>query len=444
LWRFKISLMERDYIIKLVHLGKEKGGYLTYDHLNEILPADIIDPTEIKEVFDTLQEEEIEVVDSLEEMGFSGVELPEEGLETEIEEPLDTEEVVEQEGIVAAYFREMLRYSVLTPEEEKELGKTIKNGQDNILKMVMTVTSEMGEIAYLQQKVQEWFQTEEKTAQAKEKLFRFINQTINKILKQRSDAEDIRQLSKKIKGKEREVIRARDEMIKANLRLVVSIAKKYLHRGLSFSDLIQEGNLGLMKAVTRYDYTTGYRLSTFASWWIRQTITRAIYDKTRTIRIPVHLQEIRNRCYRAFYDLLKELGREPLLKEISERSGVPEDKILVVTNLSDEPISLETPVGDEGDRLGDFIRNDQAISPYDHIIGSELAEKTDAILSTLTAREEKIMKMRFGIGAEVEHTLEEIGREFKVSRERIRQIEKKALKRLKHPTRRAALEDFLE
>ena len=436
--------MERDYIIKLVHLGKEKGGYLTYDHLNEILPADIIDPTEIKEVFDTLQEEEIEVVDSLEEMGFSGGDLPEEGLEAEIEEPLDTEDVVEQEGIVAAYFREMLRYSVLTPEEEKELGKTIKNGQDNILKMVMTVNTNLGEIVYLQQKVQEWFQTEEKTAQAKEKLFRFINQTINKILKQRSDTEDIRQLSKKIKGKEREVIRARDEMIKANLRLVVSIAKKYLHRGLSFSDLIQEGNLGLMKAVTRYDYTTGYRLSTFASWWIRQTITRAIYDKTRTIRIPVHLQEIRNRCYRAFYDLLKELGREPLLKEISERSGVPEDKILVVTNLSDEPISLETPVGDEGDRLGDFIRNDQAISPYDHIISSELAEKTDTILSTLTAREEKIMKMRFGIGAEVEHTLEEIGREFKVSRERIRQIEKKALKRLKHPTRRAALEDFLE
>ncbi len=436
--------MERDYIIKLVHLGKEKGGYLTYDHLNEILPADIIDPTEIKEVFDTLQEEEIEVVDSLEEMGFSGAEVPEGDLEGEIEESLDAEDVVEQEGIVAAYFREMLRYSVLTPEEEKDLGKTIKNGQDNILKMVTTVNSDLEDIRYLQQKVQEWFQTEEKTAQAKEKLFRFINQTINKILKHKPGAEEIRQLSKKIRGKEREVIRARDEMIKANLRLVVSIAKKYLHRGLSFSDLIQEGNLGLMKAVTRYDYTTGYRLSTFASWWIRQTITRAIYDKTRTIRIPVHLQEIRNRCYRAFYDLLKELGREPLLKEISERSGVPEDKILVVTNLSDEPISLETPVGDEGDRLGDFIRNEQAVSPYDHIISSELAEKTDAILSTLTTREEKIMKMRFGIGAEVEHTLEEIGREFKVSRERIRQIEKKALKRLKHPTRRAALEDFLE
>jgi RNA polymerase primary sigma factor len=292
--------------------------------------------------------------------------------------------------------------------------------------------------------VQHWFATPEKSAQAKEKLFRLIHQVIQRILKQNPGQQEIKDLLKQIKATEAEVNRARDKMIKANLRLVVSIAKKYLHRGLTFSDLIQEGNLGLMKAVTRYDYTTGYRLSTFASWWIRQTITRAIYDKTRTIRIPVHLQEIRNRCYRAFYDLLKELGREPSLKEISERSGVAEDKILMVTNLSDELISLETPVGDEGDRLGDFIRNDKAVSPFEDILESELTEKTSFILNTLTQREEKIMKMRFGIGEEVEHTLEEIGRTFKVSRERIRQIEKKALKRLKHPTRKAALEDFLE
>ena len=217
------------------------------------------------------------------------MELSEESGEVEIEEVFETEEVPEQEGIVAAYFREMLRYSVLTPDEEKDLGRIIKNGQENILKLVGLVQSDLEEVRYLQAKVHDWFQTEEKTAQAKEKLFRFINHTLIEVLRRYPKAEEIRQLAKNIRAKENEVIRARDEMIKANLRLVVSIAKKYLHRGLSFSDLIQEGNLGLMKAVTRYDYTTGYRLSTFASWWIRQTITRAIYDKTRTIRIPVHL-----------------------------------------------------------------------------------------------------------------------------------------------------------
>lgn len=432
--------MEKEYLKKFLDLDRGNDSLIAYDQLPFIISEEDANNYTFRDNFELSPEEELEVTDQFAPPRY---ELEEE-LPEALEEGLEAEEIPEHEGLVAAYFREMLRYSILSPEEERELGRIIKHGQEGVLQLVLQCPSELEEIVNLKKKVEAWFQAPEKSAQAKEKLFRLIHQTLQRLLRQYPEAQDLKELSTRIKAMEAEVTQARDKMIKANLRLVVSIAKKYLHRGLTFSDLIQEGNLGLMKAVTRYDYTTGYRLSTFASWWIRQTITRAIYDKTRTIRIPVHLQEIRNRCYRAFYDLLKELGREPTLKEISERSGVSEEKILMVTNLSDELISLETPVGDEGDRLGDFIRNDKAVSPYEGIVESELMEKTASILSTLTQREEKIMKMRFGIGDEVEHTLEEIGRAFKVSRERIRQIEKKALKRLKHPTRKAALEDFLE
>lgn len=433
--------MEKEYFKKFLDLDGGNESLIVYDQLPFLISEEETENYTFRDNFDLSPEEELEVTDQFTASGYNG---EEEVSDTGAEEGLETEEIPEHEGLVAAYFREMLRYSILSPEEERELGRIIKHGQEGVLQLVLQSQADLEELAYLKRKVEAWFQAPEKSAQAKEKLFRLIHQTLQRLLRHRPEAQEIRVLMNRIRATEGEVTQARDKMIKANLRLVVSIAKKYLHRGLTFSDLIQEGNLGLMKAVTRYDYTTGYRLSTFASWWIRQTITRAIYDKTRTIRIPVHLQEIRNRCYRAFYDLLKELGREPNLKEISERSGVSEEKILMVTNLSDELISLETPVGDEGDRLGDFIRNDKAVSPYEGILESELTDKTSHILNTLTHREERIMKMRFGIGEEVEHTLEEIGRAFKVSRERIRQIEKKALKRLKHPTRKAALEDFLE
>ncbi|MBM4284838.1 MAG: sigma-70 family RNA polymerase sigma factor [Deltaproteobacteria bacterium] len=435
--------MEKEYLKRIFDLSGGNAPVLGYEQFSFFANEEEGDPLTFRDTYDLASEEELDVTEQLRPTPF-GLPLVAEPADVELDEGIEPEDIPEHEGLVAAYFREMLRYSILSPEEERELGRIIKHGQDAVLQLVLAAASDLEEVGQLKRKVQQWYQNSEKSAQAKEKLFRQIHQTLQRALRQHPAAQEVRDLMHHIRLTEAEVTKARDKMIKANLRLVVSIAKKYLHRGLTFSDLIQEGNLGLMKAVTRYDYTTGYRLSTFASWWIRQTITRAIYDKTRTIRIPVHLQEIRNRCFRAFYDLLKELGREPSLKEISERSGVAEDKILMVTNLSDELISLETPVGDEGDRLGDFIRNDKAISPYEGILESELTEKTNNILNTLTQREEKIMKMRFGIGDEIEHTLEEIGRTFKVSRERIRQIEKKALKRLKHPTRKAALEDFLE
>jgi RNA polymerase primary sigma factor len=429
--------MEKDYLKKFIELGGNE--FLAYDQFQIPEEGEALD---FRGPFDGPADDDLDVSEHLDATGYGPI--AEEGVDEELDEVIETDEIPEHEGLVAAYFREMLRYSILSPEEERSLGRIIKEGQDHILELVTIAASDMEEVGNLQKKILQWNQTPDKSAQGKEKLFKVIHQKLFQVQKHHPEATEVKDLANRIRATENEVNQARDQMIKANLRLVVSIAKKYLHRGLTFSDLIQEGNLGLMKAVTRYDYTTGYRLSTFASWWIRQTITRAIYDKTRTIRIPVHLQEIRNRCYRAFYDLLKELGRDPSLKEIAERSGVPEEKILLVTNLADELISLETPVGDEGDRLGDFIRNDKAVSPYEAILESQLGEKTGSILTTLTAREEKIMKMRFGIGEEVEHTLEEIGRAFKVSRERIRQIEKKALKRLKHPTRKAALEDFLE
>jgi len=269
--------------------------------------------------------------------------------------------------------------------------------------------------------------------------------TLAKIEQETLRIGEIKEINRKMSIGEAKARRAKKEMVEANLRLVISIAKKYTNRGLQFLDLIQEGNIGLMKAVDKFEYRRGYKFSTYATWWIRQAITRSIADQARTIRIPVHMIETINKLNRVSRQMLQEMGRDPLPEELAIRMEMPEDKIRKVLKIAKEPISMETPIGDDEDsHLGDFIEDANATSPVDSATDVSLTEATRGVLGSLTGREAKVLRMRFGIDMNTDHTLEEVGKQFDVTRERIRQIEAKALRKLRHPSRSDMLRSFLD
>jgi RNA polymerase primary sigma factor len=349
-----------------------------------------------------------------------------------------------EEDHVTCYLRQVASYPLLTQEREMLLAQNIREGQDILVGLIEEYAPQDAMIKDLKSKVHKLVCHEKAFPGVRDKILKVIVRSLERASAEHPDNTIYAKLRTAVREHMNAIETAKQEMVKANLRLVLSIAKRYRGRGMSFDDLIQEGNLGLLKAVGRFDHTKGNRFSTYATWWVRQSIIRGIYDKTRTIRLPVHFIELKNLFFKVFYELLKELGREPTPQEIAERAKLPLEKVQMVLTLAAQPISLETPIGDDEQRLGDFIEDDKSISPIEECSGKELAELTRTLLATLQPREEKILRARFGIDGQPAETLEKIGRAFKVSKERIRQIEKKALRKLRNPNRQATLKTFIE
>ena len=336
-------------------------------------------------------------------------------------------------NITSVYLKEMNKVSLLTRKREIEVARRIQQSEWKIQNLFLQCPIPINEIQRLHQSLGRG-KIESRSSE------NIVPKVIQKLLRMaQSHSENsqwLTDLVEELKAAETDLKSAKVEMIQSNLRLVVSIAKIYINRGLSFLDLIQEGNMGLMKAVTRYDYRKGFKFSTYASWWIRQAITRALADKSRTIRIPNHLLETRSKIVKAFHQLIKDLGRDPLPEEIAETARIPLNNVLKVMSLIQEPVSLETPVGEDGSMLQDLVASEESLSFNDDLIENmDLAKKTRDLLSLLGPREEQILRLRFGIGFPSGYTLEEIGKRFGISRERVRQIEERAVKKLKYPIR---------
>lgn len=473
-------MRERDIFEEILDVGKRRGT-LTYDEINEALPSEFYSPDELEDLMDLLQDMGVKVVDS--EEGSA--------VEEDVSESEEPGEYEKTEDLVQAYFHSMGDISILTKDEETELAKRLEQGKEIIKGIVtkMPLYKKLEASLEVQEEDEESENAEEedkpdealimslklldnlmrKVELADRKITRHgtlkdLKKTINEKKKKDVNPMKLSVLAKEIQAEyklvESEigvkidelkvmwdritkvralVMEAKNELITRNLRLVVNIAKNYVGRGLPLLDLIQEGNIGLMKAVDKFKYEKGFKFSTYATWWIRQAITRALIDQTKTIRVPVHMMEFYNRVTKASRELTQLLGREPSNDEIAKKLTVPTRKVEEVFRAIQDPIALQTPVGDEDTELADFIGDKNSPSPYSDAEKNEISDQILMILKTLTPKEEKVIRMRFGIGVDRDHTLEEVGRHLSITRERVRQIEAKALRKLKHPSRLRAL-----